>query len=155
MTSLLGTFPLDTPGGEVAAPPLGPGEDAIHTHLTNTMNTPVEALEHAYPYRVRRYGIRRGSGGRGKHGGGDGIMREIEVMVDATVSFMTERREMAPYPLNGGEPGKPGRNAIYRGKKRIPVPGKARLEAKAGDVISLETPGGGGWGRPPAKRKRG
>ena len=145
----------ETTGGGMGGGPLGPGEDAIHTHLTNTMNTPVEALEHAYPYRVRRYGIRRGSGGRGKHGGGDGIMREIEVMVDATVSFMTERREMAPYPLNGGEPGKPGRNAIYRGKKRIPVPGKARLEAKAGDVISLETPGGGGWGRPPAKRKRG
>jgi N-methylhydantoinase B len=74
-------------------------------------------------------------------------------MVDATVSFMTERREMAPYPLKGGKPGKPGRNAIYRGTKRISVPGKARLEAKAGDVISLETPGGGGWGRPQAKRK--
>ncbi len=145
----------ETTGGGMGGGPAGPGEDAIHTHLTNTMNTPIEALEHAYPYRVRRYGVRRGSGGRGRHRGGDGIVREIEVMVDATVSFMTERREMAPYPLAGGMPGKKGRNAILRGKEKIPVPGKARLETRAGDVVSLETPGGGGWGRSARKRGKG
>jgi N-methylhydantoinase B len=75
-------------------------------------------------------------------------VREIELLTDATVSFMTDRREMSPYPIAGGEPGKRGRNALVRGKKKIPVPGKARIEAKAGDVISLETPGGGGWGKP-------
>jgi N-methylhydantoinase B len=144
----------ETTGGGMGGGPAGPGEDAIHTHLTNTMNTPIEALEHAYPFRVRRYGVRRGSGGRGLHRGGDGIVREIELRADATVSFMTERREMAPYPLAGGEPGKKGRNSILSGKKRIPVPGKARLEVRAGDVISLETPGGGGWGKRPAKRRK-
>lgn len=144
----------ETTGGGMGGGPAGPGEDAIHTHLTNTMNTPVEALEHAYPFRVRRYGVRRGSGGRGKHRGGDGIVREIELLADATVSFMTERRVMAPYPLAGGLPGKSGRNGIIRGEKRAGVPGKARLEAKAGDVISLETPGGGGWGKSAKRRKR-
>ncbi len=142
----------ETTGGGMGGGPEGPGEDAIHTHLTNTMNTPVEALEHAYPFRVKRYGVRRGSGGRGKHRGGDGIVRQIELLADATVSFMTERRVMAPYPVAGGRPGKNGRNSILRGKKRIGVPGKARMEAKAGDLISLETPGGGGWGRPPGKK---
>ena len=144
----------ETTGGGMGGGPAGPGEDAIHTHLTNTMNTPIEALEHAYPFRVRRYGVRRGSGGRGQHRGGDGIIRDIELRTDATVSFMTERREMAPYPLAGGESGKKGRNSILSGKKRIPVPGKARLEVRAGDVISLETPGGGGWGKRPARRRK-
>lgn len=143
----------ETTGGGMGGGPAGPGEDAIHTHLTNTMNTPVEALEHAYPYRVRRYGVRHGSGGRGLHRGGDGIVREIELMADATVSFMTERRKMVPYPLAGGEPGKKGRNSVFSGNKRISVPGKARLETRAGDIISLETPGGGGWGKRPGKRK--
>lgn len=119
------------------------------------MNTPVEALEHAYPFRVRRYGVRRGSGGAGRHRGGDGIVREIALLADATVSFMTERREMAPWPLNGGGPGAKGRNAVVHGGRRRERPGKDRLEAQAGDVIVLETPGGGGWGRPERKGKRG
>ena len=143
----------ETTGGGMGGGPLGPGEDAIHTHLTNTMNTPVEALEHAYPFRVRRYTVRRGSGGKGRHRGGDGIVREVELRADATVSFMTERRELSPYPLNGGRPGTPGRNSLLRGGKRLPLPGKARVEARAGDVIRVETPGGGGWGRPATARK--
>ncbi|MBI3129264.1 MAG: hydantoinase B/oxoprolinase family protein [Candidatus Tectomicrobia bacterium] len=143
----------ETTGGGMGGGPLGPGEDAIHTHLTNTMNTPVEALEHAYPFRVRRYTVRRGSGGRGLHRGGDGIVREIELRADATVSFMTERRVLAPYPLKGGRPGATGRNSLLRGGKAIRLPGKARVEARAGDVIRIETPGGGGWGRPGKKDK--
>jgi N-methylhydantoinase B len=143
----------ETTGGGMGGGPKGPGEDAIHTHLTNTMNTPIEALEHAYPFRVRRYGIRRGSGGRGAHRGGDGIVREIELLTDATVSFMTERRVMQPYSLAGGQPGKSGRNSII-GAKKVRVPGKTRVDAKAGEVILLETPGGGGWGRPSARKKK-
>ncbi|MBI3026045.1 MAG: hydantoinase B/oxoprolinase family protein, partial [Candidatus Tectomicrobia bacterium] len=143
----------ETTGGGMGGGPRGPGEDAIHTHLTNTMNTPVEALEHAYPFRVRRYTVRRGSGGRGRHRGGDGIVREIELLADATVSFMTERRVLAPYPLQGGGPGTPGRNTLLRGGRRLRLPGKARVEARAGDVIRVETPGGGGWGRPGGKKK--
>ena len=144
----------ETTGGGMGGGPWGPGEDAIHTHLTNTMNTPIEALEHAYPFRVRRYAVRRGSGGRGRHRGGDGIARAIELLADATVSLMTERRIRPPYPLAGGLPGKAGRNAILRGGRRIPLPGKARVEARAGDLISVETPGGGGWGKPPGRGKK-
>ncbi|MDA1001693.1 MAG: hydantoinase B/oxoprolinase family protein, partial [bacterium] len=136
----------ETTGGGMGGGPKGPGEDAIHTHLTNTQNTPIEALEHAYPFRVRRYAVRRGSGGAGRHGGGDGIIREIELLADATVSLMTELREMVPYGLRGGSPGKKGRNILYRAGRRIACPGKARFEARRGDVISIQTPGGGGWG---------
>ncbi len=143
----------ETTGGGMGGGPWGRGEDAIHTHLTNTRNTPIEALEHAYPFRVRRYGVRRGSGGKGKARGGDGIVREIEMLADGTVSFMTERRTLRPYGMNGGMPGKAGRNAILRGGRWIRLPGKVRLEAKAGDRLVIHTPGGGGWGRPPGKKK--
>ncbi len=137
----------ETTGGGMGGGPWGAGEDAIHTHLTNTLNTPIEALEHAYPFRVSRYAVRRGSGGGGMHRGGDGIVREIELLGDATVSFMTERREMPPWPLRGGEPGMKGRNFFINGGKSRRFPGKARFSAKRGDRIRLETPGGGGWGR--------
>ena len=137
----------ETTGGGMGGGPWGDGEDAIHTHLTNTLNTPIEALEHAYPFRVSRYTVRRGSGGAGKHRGGDGIIREIELLGDATVSFMTERREKPPWPLNGGEPGMKGRNSLIQADETQEFSGKARLSAKRGDRIRLETPGGGGWGR--------
>ena len=137
----------ETTGGGMGGGPWGAGEDAIHTHLTNTLNTPIEALEHAYPFRVSRYTVRRGSGGGGRHRGGDGIIREIELLGDATVSFMTERREKPPWPLNGGEPGMMGRNLLVSGDEERQFSGKARLRAKRGDRIRLETPGGGGWGR--------
>ena len=96
---------------------------------------------------MSRYTVRRGSGGAGKHRGGDGIIREIELLGDATVSFMTERREKAPWPLNGGEPGMKGRNSLIQAGETQEFSGKARLSAKRGDRIRLETPGGGGWGR--------
>ena len=137
----------ETTGGGMGAGPWGAGEDAIHTHLTNTLNTPIEALEHAYPFRVSRYAVRRGSGGRGAHRGGDGIVREIELLGDAAVSFMTERRETAPWPLAGGEPGMKGRNLLIRGGKKRRFPGKARVRARRGDRVRFETPGGGGWGK--------
>ena len=137
----------ETTGGGMGGGPWGAGEDAIHTHLTNTLNTPIEALEHAYPFRVSRYTVRRGSGGRGEHRGGDGIVREIELLGDATVSFMTERRERAPWPLEGGKPGMKGRNLLIRGGKNRRFSGKARFSAKRGDRVRFETPGGGGWGK--------
>ncbi len=144
----------ETTGGGMGGSPERAGEDAIHTHLTNTLNTPIEALEHAYPFRVTKYGIRRGSGGKGKNRGGDGIVREIELLGEATVSFMTERRIIPPYPLAGGEPGSLGRNAIIRNGKRTVMPGKARREALPGDIISIQTPGGGGWGKGREKKRK-
>ncbi len=137
----------ETTGGGMGGGPWGAGEDAIHTHLTNTLNTPIEALEHAYPFRVSRYTVRRGSGGHGRHRGGDGIVREIELLDDATVSFMTERRAVAPWSLGGGEPGTKGRNLLITEGESRKFPGKARIAAKRGDRIRLETPGGGGWGK--------
>ena len=120
--------------------------------MTNTMNTPVEALEYAYPLRVGRYEIRRGSGGKGRYRGGDGIRREIELLNDAQVTILSERRKYPPYGLTGGEPGQTGRNLLIRGAEVQDLPGKVSLELEAGDVISLQTPGGGGYG--PAEEPR-
>jgi N-methylhydantoinase B len=119
------------------------------TGMTNTRNTPVEALERAYPLRVRRYGLRSGTGGRGLAAGGDGVVREIEVLEPCTVSLVTERRESRPWGLAGGEPGQPGENWLIpqgdeRRAQRLPV--KVTLRVAAGDVIRIATPGGGGWG---------
>ena len=122
------------------------GADAIHTHMTNTLNTPVEALEYVYPLRVLRYEIRRGSGGAGKWRGGDGVRRDIELLADAQVTLLSERRVLAPYGLAGGEPGARGRNVLIRGGTEQELPGKTTLDARAGDVVSVQTPGGGGWG---------
>ena len=126
----------------------GNGESAIHTHLTNTRNTPVEAIEHSYPLRVNKYAVRRKSGGKGLMIGGDGIIREIELLSPATVSFMTERRKFSPWALQGGLPGKRGKNSVLKKNgKRIKCKGKQRLYLEKGDIIRLETPGGGGWGK--------
>jgi N-methylhydantoinase B len=137
----------ETIGGGMGARPDRDGVDAIHTHMTNTMNTPVEALEFAYPFRVRRYGIRRGSGGDGRFRGGDGIFREIELLRDATVTILSDRRQFSPFGLMGGEPGRPGRNVLIRGEEEREMPGKVALQARKGDVISIQTPGGGGYGK--------
>ncbi|MFQ5896396.1 MAG: hydantoinase B/oxoprolinase family protein, partial [Nitrospinota bacterium] len=142
----------ETVGGGMGASPRGEGEDAIHTHLTNTMNTPIEALEHAFPFRVRRYGIWRGSGGRGRFRGGSGIVREIELLGDATLSLMTERRGLPPWGLCGGEDGNPGENLLLRSGRRIRLPGKTRVEVRKGDVFRMSTPGGGGGGGPDGPR---
>jgi N-methylhydantoinase B len=124
----------------------GPGLAAVHVHMTNSLNTPIEALEHAYPVRVREYSIRRGSAGAGLHGGGEGLRRDVQVLVDGEVSLLTERRARAPAGLAGGGPGAPGRNILIRDGVERELPAKVTLAVTAGDIISLRSPGGGGWG---------
>ncbi len=136
----------ETIAGGMGARPGKDGADAIHTHMTNTLNTPVEALEYAYPLRVQRYEIRRGSGGSGQWRGGDGVCRDIELLADAQVTILSERRVFAPYGLAGGQPGQPGRNLLIRDGEAQELPGKTTLAAQSGDVISVQSPGGGGWG---------
>lgn len=136
----------ETIGGGMGARPGKDGADAIHSHMTNTMNTPVEALEFAYPLRVRRYAIRRGSGGAGRYHGGDGICREIELLSPAQVTLLSERRKFAPYGLQGGSPGKKGSNQLLRGEQQQELPSKGSFSGLQGDVIRVCTPGGGGYG---------
>ena len=139
----------ETVAGGMGARPTKPGVSGVHTHMTNSLNTPAEALEYAYPMRVRRYSLRRGSGGKGKHGGGDGIVREIEVLADSEVTLLADRRQRRPYGLQGGEPGAAGRTEVLRNDgKREQLAGKASVRLKAGERIRVETPGGGGWGKP-------
>jgi N-methylhydantoinase B len=138
----------ETVGGGAGAGPGGDGLSGVHVHMTNTLNTPVEALEYAYPFRVRRYALRPGSGGRGAHRGGDGLVREIEFLCPAAVTILSERRRTAPYGLNGGEPGARGRNVLIRDGEEQDLPGKVQFQARQGDVLSMRTPGGGGWGPP-------
>ncbi|MBZ5630683.1 MAG: hydantoinase B/oxoprolinase family protein [Acidobacteriia bacterium] len=136
-----------TAGGMGARPGLD-GVSGIHTHMTNSLNTPVEALEYAYPFRVRRYGYRRGSGGQGKYRGGDGLVREIELLADSQVTILADRRKFPPYGLAGGEAGATGKATLVRRDGQIEeLQGKCNREAKAGDVVRIETPGGGGWGK--------
>jgi N-methylhydantoinase B len=135
-----------TAGGMGARPGLD-GVGGVHTHMTNSLNTPVEALEYAYPFRVRRYGYRRGSGGSGRYRGGDGLVRETELLTDAQVTILADRRKFAPYGLAGGEAGATGKASLIRKDGQTEeLPGKCNREAKAGDVVRIETPGGGGWG---------
>jgi len=138
----------ETVAGGMGARPNADGLSGVHTHMTNSLNTPVEALEYAYPFRVRKYAYRPHSGGRGKFRGGDGLVREIELLTDAQVTLLSDRRRFRPYGLSGGEPGAAG-GAIYvsAGETRE-IPGKSSLHARKGDVIRIETPGGGGWGKP-------
>ena len=117
-------------------------------HTTNTMNTPIEALERAYPLKVTKYLVRKGSGGNGRHRGGDGIIREYEILGEAEVTILSERREMGPWGLKGGEDGKPGKNILIRDGREEILPSKVNLEIKKGDRLRIETPGGGGYGRP-------
>ena len=133
-------------GGAGARPDLD-GLSGVHTHMTNSLNTPAEALEYAYPLRVREYRLRKGSGGRGKRRGGDGVIREIETLVPARMSLLADRRKNGPYGLNGGEAGQTGTNVIIRDKKAIKLAAKGSHLLEAGDRVRIETPGGGGWGR--------
>ena len=115
--------------------------------MTNTKNTPIESLEAHYPFRVVRYGLRTDSGGGGRYRGGEGIEREIEFLVPATVSLMGERRRLRPWGLGGGEPGACGEDWLVRGGAAPePVPGKSTFPVQAGDRLLVRTPGGGGWG---------
>lgn len=133
-------------GGEGAFP-FRDGQSGIHTHMTNTKNTPVEALELAYPLRVEAYHLIRGSGGRGRFVGGDGIRRSIRFLGDrGTLTIISDRRRRPPAGTNGGGDGRRGRNRIERRGRRILLPGKTTQEVRRGDVVIVETPGGGGWG---------
>ena len=135
----------ETLAGGCGGGPNYAGLDCVHSHMTNTLNTPVESLELHYPLRVRQYAVRRGSGGAGAQRGGDGIVREYEFLEPAQLSLLTERRETVPWGLAGGEAGAAGAN-LLNGE---PLPGKCSLAVKAGDRLLVRTPGGGGFGKDP------
>ncbi len=124
------------------------GRNATHTHMTNTLNTPIEVLEHVYPVRVHRYALRRASGGRGKFRGGDGILREIEMLSGVQVAVLSDRRKIPPYGLSGGAPGAVGKTETNLGGRVRRIPSKCSFYAPAGTIVRIETPGGGGWGEP-------
>jgi N-methylhydantoinase B len=136
----------ETVAGGMGARSLHDGMSAVHTHMTNSLNTPAEALEYAYPLRVREYGIRRDSGGKGKRRGGDGIVREIEVLVPARMSLLADRRRRAPYGLAGGEAGQTGRDWLIKGGRRRAISSKGNWQMQKGERVRIETPGGGGYG---------
>jgi N-methylhydantoinase B len=138
----------ETAAGGMGARPGLDGIPGVQTHMTNSLNTPIEAMEYAYPFRVRRYSYRAGSGGVGKFCGGDGLVREIELLSDAQVTLLADRRKFSPYGLNGGEDGTRGRASVIDPETaaETQLPGKCSMQAKRGSVLRLETPGGGGWG---------
>jgi N-methylhydantoinase B len=138
----------ETVSGGMGARPTMDGLSGVHTHMTNSLNTPVEALEHAYPIRVLRYSLRPRSGGQGKFRGGDGVIREIRFLAKAQVTLLSDRRKFAPYGLNGGKCGAVGSNTLTRfGGRPEELPSKFTTWVKAGDTLSIKTPGGGGWGK--------
>src|SRR3989441_122225 len=140
-------------GGEGALP-YRPGMAGVHTHMTNTRNTPIEALEFAYPLRIEEYRLIPGTGGRGQHSGGDGIRRSVRLLArKGTASILSERRALRPKGLEGGDDGRPGKNLLVRRGRRHRLPAKVTLELRRGDLLVIETPGGGGWG-PPERRRR-
>ena len=137
----------ETVAGGAGARPTLDGMSGVHTHMTNSLNTPAEALEYAYPLRVREYRLRRGSGGKGQHRGGDGVVREIEALVPSRMSLLCDRRKRGPYGLQEGEDGAVGVNEIIRDGRSTKVPAKGSHQLEAGDRIRIGTPGGGGWGK--------
>jgi N-methylhydantoinase B len=134
----------ETLGGGQGATAAGPGPSGVHVGMSNTLNTPVESLERATPLRIDRYALRDGSGGGGAHRGGDGVVRAYRATAPCTVTLLTERRRHAPRGVKGGDAGAVGRN-LLNGE---PLPAKCRVALKAGDVVTIETPGGGGYGSP-------
>ena len=137
----------ETIAGGMGARPRLDGISAVHTHMTNSWNTPIEVFEQTYPVRVRSYSIRRNSGGAGKSHGGDGIIREIELLTPIQVGILSDRRDRGPYGLAGGAAGKRGTNELIRRGKKTSLPGKCAFHAETGDILRIETPGGGGWGK--------
>jgi N-methylhydantoinase B len=138
----------ETIAGGMGARPSKDGVSGVHTHMTNSLNTPAEALEHAYPIRVTRYSLREKSGGAGKYRGGDGIVREVELLSDAQVTLLADRRSRGPYGLYGGQDGAAGKTTVIRkGGKEELLPGKCSVRLNKGDRIRIETSGGGGWGK--------
>lgn len=145
----------ETVAGGSGASAAHDGVSGVHTHMTNSLNTPAEALEYSYPLRVMKYALRAGSGGEGKHRGGDGIVREMEVLADATVTLLADRRKFRPYGLAGGKDGAPGRTEILRadGSTEL-MPSKGSTRLRRGERVRIETPGGGGWGKAEEDRVR-
>ena len=137
----------ETIAGGLGARPGLDGISGIHTHMTNSLNTPIEVLEHAYPVRVRRYSLRPGSGGAGRWRGGDGVIREVEMLTDVQVALLGDRRKFGPFGLAGGRAGKPGKNFLLTPKGKKQLAAKCTFYAAAGSVVRIETPGGGGWGK--------
>jgi N-methylhydantoinase B len=138
----------ETIAGGMGARPTEPGVSGVHTHMTNSLNTPAEALEYAYPLRVQQYSLRENSGGEGKQRGGDGIIREIEVLTDCEVTLLADRRSRGPWGWAGGAPGAPGKAFVLReGGAVEEMPGKFSTRLRKGERIRIESPGGGGWGR--------
>ncbi len=146
----------ETIGGGMGGGPGQPGLSGVQVHMTNTLNTPIEALEQEYPLLVERYALRTGSGGQGQYPGGDGIVRRYRFLSQATVTLLTERRRIGPYGLKGGLPGEKGRNLFFPDNREDPeiLPGKIHLDVMPGDVLEIQTPGGGGWGQPDVKKFR-
>lgn len=136
----------ETIAGGMGARPAADGPSALHSHMTNTLNTPAEAMEYAYPIQVLRYELREGTGGAGRLRGGDGLRRDLLLQAPATASLLSERRQSRPYGLAGGGPGAPGENVLIRDGSEQPLPAKGEVALRAGDVLSIRTPGGGGWG---------
>ena len=141
----------ETMGGGMGARLGLDGLSGVHTHMSNTRNTPVEAIEHYLPVRIRQYAIRQGSGGAGESRGGDGLIREYEMLTDTSVTVLSERRRGRPYGARGGDAGASGRNTLVRGGHEQILPGKVELQLRAGDRLRIETPGGGGYGKPTSK----
>jgi N-methylhydantoinase B len=138
----------ETIAGGMGARPDRPGVSGVHTHMTNSLNTPAEALEYAYPLRVTQYRLRPESGGTGRFRGGNGIVRELEMLADAEVTLLADRRSRGPYGLQGGASGAPGKTEIiHHDGARERLPGKASVRLKKGSRVRIESPGGGGWGR--------
>ena len=135
----------ETIAGGMGARPNKDGIDAIHTHMTNTMNTPIEAIETNYPMQVVEYGVRRGTGGVGKFRGGAGVVRALQMLTDVEVTILSERRTRGPYGLQGGAQGQPGRNVLISEGEEHPLAGKVSISTREGDIIRIETPGGGGF----------
>ncbi len=136
----------ETIAGGCGASAQNHGACAVHSHMTNTLNTPVEALEYSYPLLITEYAVRRNSGGRGVKHGGDGIVREIKMMAETEVNVISERRKRRPYGLENGEAGRAGQNIVMKDKQRQNRPGKFSELLQPGDILRIETPGGGGYG---------
>ena len=137
----------ETIAGGMGARPTKDGVSGVHTHMTNSLNTPAEALEYAYPIRLRQYSLRSKSGGEGLHNGGDGIIREIEILTDAQVTLLADRRSRGPYGLAGGGDGARGRTLIIRSDgSEEELAGKISVRLRPGESVRIESPGGGGWG---------
>ena len=136
----------ETIGGGAGAGPQADGGSGIHVHMSNTLNTPIEALEYSFPLRVMQYRLRQGSGGEGEHQGGEGITRSIQFLVPVSATINSERRLHSPYGQSNGNPGQPGRNSLIRHEQETTLPGKIAIDLEKEDILQISTPGGGGWG---------